>query len=389
MLWNGDSHSIVNEDGFRIYAIPDQGTSIKFGYYAELMNKRIKTAVGWGNSPWCVTWRGDNGTNMWGSYRPRRTFYFIIDESKDNLDKYYLSTLQRTTQADTNTEYRLTSVLNDGDNAMTWQQIVNIYPKIDKYRDLFVFRDYSPDELKIKNIVGQITETSNSKYEFKRVERPLKKAFIDGFGVLKNPDSWAHMDTKLRNLYITTSTADDILEKFSTFDFIIEVKKVGNELTALNNRLRALGKDGISYIIDNIMSKEFKVRRTSVMEGKKHLKIYESKNNGKCGIYNTRKLEWVNFNGVEYLPQFTMAEADSFADENKNVYLLEIYKDGGRKFYYGYERTSPKGRGYIMSEESFNQLIADGKINLDRSKGPKIGKVEPVDADIEEMKKGY
>lgn len=47
-------------------------------------------------SPWCVTFRPDMGrTNLWGSYRNERTFYFIIDESKDITDRYYISTTKR------------------------------------------------------------------------------------------------------------------------------------------------------------------------------------------------------------------------------------------------------------------------------------------------------
>jgi len=68
-LWGGEENLIINEDGFRVYSIPDQKTSIKYGYYVETINRSQPSS----NSPWCVTWRQDQGrTNMWGSYRNQR-----------------------------------------------------------------------------------------------------------------------------------------------------------------------------------------------------------------------------------------------------------------------------------------------------------------------------
>ena len=393
-LWNGSDYSIINEDGFRVYAIPNQSTSVKFGYYAELVNKKMRTGNPGGNVIWCVTWRPDmdNRTNMWGTYRDERTFYFVIDESKDiNTDRYYMSALQKTTQNDTNSGFRLTSLLNDGDNPVTWESLVRIYPKLQPYKDLFVIKPYSRDELKEKNVVGQITESVNSRYEFKRVERSLKKAYINNHGILKKPDSWAHMDTGLRNLYILSSTAGDILEKFSSFEFLSEVKKVGNEFNLLNNRLKNLGFDGVSYIVDNIISKEFKIRRSSI--DKPHLKIYQSKVNGKCGLYDTRKLDWVNFGGVTFTPDFSFnTGVDSFIDDDGNLFILEKYSNGGNSFNCVVPTDKKfKGRGYLLSQQKFEELQNDlnKKINLDLSKGPKIGNVNPeTDTDLEEIKKG-
>jgi hypothetical protein len=391
-LWEGQAFSIINIDGFRVYSIPDQATSIKFGYYGELINKKIRTAQGGGNTPWCVTRRPDMriGENLWGSYRNDRTFYYVIDENKGENDKYYLGALQKTTQQEAASGYILTSVKNDGDTPMTWNDIVRIYPKIEPYKDLIVLKPYSTEELQEKNILGQITESLNSPYEFKRVERSLKKAYINNNGILKKPESWAHMDTGLRNLYIGTTNVNNVFEKFNSFEFIYEIRKVGNEYNALNNRMKTLGFDGISNIIDRLISTEFRTRRTSL--NKPYLKIYQSKMNGKCGLYDTKKIDWVNYNGTSFLPEFTLDKSvDSFIDENGELFILEKYKNGGQSFICIVPNDPKyKGKGYFMSQQKFEELQNDieNKINLDISKGPKMGNVNPeTDTDIDENKK--
>lgn len=305
-MWFSPESAIVNEDGFRVYDIKDQKMSVRYGYYVEQINKNIPGS----NFPWCVTWRQDqNRTNMWGNYRSQgRSFYFVIDESKPTSDRYYLSALQR----DTNTRdgYVLTSVKNDGDQPMPWDSIVAIYPKLSNYKDLISVKQYSTDELQEKNIVGQINENPGSPYEFRRLERQLKRAYINNQGTLKRPESWQSMDEKLRELYISVTTQGSIVDRFSNYEFVNEVKKVGSDFTLLDNKVKALGKQsGVGYILDHLMQREFKVARTSL--DNKNIRMYESKQTNKFGLYNSKKLSWVEKNGITYDPLYSEVDVSA------------------------------------------------------------------------------
>jgi hypothetical protein len=131
------------------------------------------------------------------------------------------------------------------------------------------------------------------------------------------------------------------------------------------------------------------VRRTSI--DKPHLKIYQSKNNGKCGLYDTKKIDWVKFNNVMFLPEFSIDKGvDSFVDDDGNLFILEKYSNNGQFFICAVPTdTKFRGKGYLISQQNFDKLIEDNKINLGKNKGPKIGNINPeTDTDIDEMKKG-
>lgn len=354
-MWFSPESAIVNEDGFRVYDIKDQKMSVRYGYYVEQINKNIPGS----NFPWCVTWRQDqNRTNMWGNYRSQgRSFYFVIDESKPTSDRYYLSALQR----DTNTRdgYVLTSVKNDGDQPMPWDSIVAIYPKLSNYKDLISVKQYSTDELQEKNIVGQINENPGSPYEFRRLERQLKRAYINNQGTLKRPESWQSMDEKLRELYISVTTQGSIVDRFSNYEFVNEVKKVGSDFTLLDNKVKALGKQsGVGYILDHLMQREFKVARTSL--DNKNIRMYESKQTNKFGLYNSKKLSWVEKNGITYDPLYSEVDVSAYFDEEGNAYIVETFSKSNEinneSFFCIFPQDGSSTSGHFLSFSAWNKL---------------------------------
>jgi hypothetical protein len=376
-LWFGSDYNIINSDGFRVYAIPDQKTSVKFGYYVEVIHKSFGR-----NQPWCVTWRPDqqNRTNMWGNYRNERTFYFVIDESKGPEDKYYLGALQRDNS--TTSGYRITSVLNDGDTIMNWDEVLRIYPKLAQYKDLISVKPFTQEELEEKNIVGRVTETTGSEFEFKRMPREIKRAYINNNGVLKKSDSWKSMDEKLRNLYVLTTIRDNLKDKFSNFEFVNEVKKIGSEWTLLDNKLKQLGySDGVAYLMTSLLKNEFRLRRTSL--DNPQIKIMESKVNGLVGVYHAKIGDWLKHEGIKYEPLFREIDSDVyFANEDDTSYFVETYKKESEdiKFYAVYPTETQTGECHIISSKKWEEL---SKI-LDTEKR----KISPdTDVDIKEIRR--
>lgn len=389
-LWESDD-AVVNVDGFRVYRILNQAMSVRFGYYLEAIrepiSKHFLTA-----DRWCVTWRGtrepgDGGTNMWSSYRTQgKTFYFVIDESRDPGDRYYMGALQRYVRGIDG--YVLTSLKNDGDNSFNWEEVCRIYPKLAPFKDKITPIPYSQDETEEKNIVGQINEMENNQYEFKRVDRQFKRAYINNQGIIKKAESWAAMDTKLRALYIVTTTDQQIRNKFSNFELINEIRKVGNEFTLLDNRLKQLGhKDGVGFILTNLIKHEFRLTRESLSNPQ--IKIYESRVTGLFGIYSDKLASWVKLDGKVYEPMFKQTESDVFFDEEEMGYYVEKYENrqGGLTFYSIFPSDTERGDCYILSQNKWEELKP--RLYVDRESVPRLQDFnKDTDVDIKEIKKG-
>jgi hemin uptake protein HemP len=394
-LWFGSNNIILDKDGLRVYDIADQQMSIRYGYYYHTV---FKNAIGRPDasdreiSPWCVTWRPDMGkSNMWGNYRSQgRSFYFVIDENKSVDDQYYMSALQRDPSASTG--FILTSMMNNGDNRVSWEDITRIYPQLNGEKDIIKPKPYSQDELSLKDIVGQITERPGNRYEFKRMERELKQAYIQNGGALQKADSWKSMDSSLRNLYILYPNLNEytVKERYNNFDFMNEIRKVGNEFNLLDRTLKQKGiKDGAAYILDYLMSNEFKVARISA--DNKNIRIYESKINGKSGLYNISKNSWVESNGVTYEPMYVHIDTDMYNDSEGETYVVEVYSKSGTptddSFYslYLFGDSNPEFDSHFLSSRKWKELVKD--LSPEDGSEPKTD--TPKDyADIKE-KRGY
>jgi hypothetical protein len=391
-LWGGDEYKIIDEGDFRVYLIPDQRVSMNFGYYEQVIAK-IQ-----GNSPqWCVTGRdsSDSRSNLWGSYRNRRTFYFVIDDSKDESNKYYLGALQKT-EGDSPTGFRLTNVRNEGDSPLTWEEIVTIYPKLTEHKELIKTVNYDEEsELENKDVVNRINENEGDKLEFRRMSRSYKKAFIERGSTISKARSWESMDRGLRNLYILITTDRNALDRFQTFELMSEIKKVGNEFNLLNNRLKQVGLDGVSTIFAKLMTNEFEVARTSI--DNRAIKMYVSNKTGKFGLYNNQIASWVNSNGITFEPHYSEDDTSVYMDDEENTYVVETYTTGGNpdntSFYCVYPiiETNEFASGHFIDAQMFEQLKTKlhSKDKFKDKDFVRISDFNPeTDVNIKEMKKG-
>jgi hypothetical protein len=388
-LWEGQENLLFNEGGLRVYIIPNQITSMAYGYYYHTIYKK---ALGYNLdksdreiSPWCVTWRPDMGkSNQWGHYRNERTFYFIIDENKDITDRYYMGALQKDNSV--SSRFRLTSLKNDGDNAMTWNEIVRIYPQLQGQESLFVSKKFSQEELSLKNKTGSINEINGHENEFRRQPRQIKVQYIQQGGVLSKPTSWSSMDEQLRGLYITQPglNSNTLMERFGNMNFVREIKKVGNQWTLLNNAIKRFNNGGTSYLVDKLFETEFNNIRVS--SDNPNISIYQSKRDGKVGIFDTKKLDWLVMDGKTYDNKYEdlikQGNGDIYFDETTGeVFIVEPFCAGVRNnsesddcFYVVYPQDNPKD-GHILSNRKFmelqNQLTPEDEMAQNRSSQPK------------------
>jgi len=383
-LWLSERDVIVSDEGFKVHFVSDARESIKYGFYQQEMGEKH------GGLQWCVTGRNtsDSRSNLWGTYRPKRTFWFVVDESKNpkdnpnkDVNKYYLCALQyceRDNHPPNYTGFKMTSMINDGDNPKTWEEVIRIYPQLVEHRDKFEYIKYDEAENFDRNVANRLTESVGSPYEFAPARREFKKAYLDGGGVISTEKSWRSMDTNLRNVYIISTNARDAIDKFSSYELMSAIKKTGNEFRLLDSTLKSLGSRldqqgrvsnqslgdlGVGFIYQHLMENEFITARTSL--DNPMIRLYKSKKNKKkFGLYHLGKLNWMIHDGIVFEPDYTEASTILYVDDNGKSYLVETYVFGEngpvdeRSLYcvYPIEEENEMAGGHFIGAKQWAQI---------------------------------
>jgi hypothetical protein len=390
-LWSSDRDVVVDEGGFKVHFVSDARESIKYGYYQQKLAEKLRGANGTLGQQWCVTGRhtSDSRGNLWGTYRPTRTFWFVVDESKNPKDnenwevfRYYLSALQycvNSTDSRGNRYdgFKLTSLLNDGDNLKTWEQVVEIYPQLAEHREEFeTFVKYDEGELLNRDTISRITETPG-RNEFAAARREIKKAYIERGGTIKTERSWLSMDTKLREIYITTTTSRDVIDKFQSYELMTTIKMIGSEFNLLNKHIKSLGSRldengrivnqnmsdlGVGVIYQHLMREEFIVARSSI--DNPVIQLLNSKVNKKSfGLYHFGKNNWVIHDGITFEPPYNENNTLLYVDDQGKDYLVESYvKNNGdidnTTLYcvYPVNDENELGKGHFIGAKKWDEL---------------------------------
>lgn len=361
-LWYGSKYLIFNEDGFRVYSIPNQQVSINFGYYLNTMHKDPYNIPG---GQWCTTWYNSN--NYYAGKRPNRYFYFVIDESKHpdlvketSVNKYYMSALQAMKPSSNESKFRLTDITNPGEPPVTEEELVKIYPKLKGHLDKFVFVPFDESELSIDNKLATVTETAGARNEFVRVDRDTKRQFIAAGYPLRLAISWQSMDENLRKLYINTNDERNFFDKFGSYELLNQISKSGAEVTTLERRIQQLFPgETIGMLYKKVMGNEFIPERTSLKN--KDVVLFKSKSTKKFGLYNAKRASWINANGVKYDALYVESSVDAYFDDQGNSYLVETYsKDIGvedkTSFYCIFPADNGGVDGYFLSNTKWEEL---------------------------------
>lgn len=383
-MWFDESNAFLVEGDVIVHNPKNEAESVSLGYFAEMVNTEQKSAGRSGNSIWCTTWRPDqHRTNMWGNYRDRRTFYYVLDKSRDlKSDKYALSSLQRVSPSDSTTGFRLTSLLNDGDNTMSWDEIIGIYPSLAEHRDKFKMLEFSPSELRTKSIINQINERPG-RYNFSVQTREIKREYINNGMYLSKVESWLSLPDDLRRLYIQVTEYGQIMDRFGNYEFVQEIAKVGNMKSLLTNRLKSIGyTNGWSDLMAALL-KEFLTVRVNISNP--DIRIVQSKQGGSIGIMDFSTGEWYSKNGITYEPLYREIDVDALFDSEGNSYYVEVFGINGTKdektFYCAYDTDHPEVKGYFFSNQAWENLKT--KHNLTNGDVNQSDDIDPDEIDID------
>jgi hypothetical protein len=410
-LWSSDKNAVINENGFRLYGVPDQATAIKYGYYEGEMAKKIHRLFPqeYGFNQWCVT-RYRINSNLWSNYRSRRyTFYFAIDDNRNfdiqpqegeeveapkfNHAKYYLSAIIVLDASASN--FKIADLQNNNEYDISWEKLIQIFPALDGKRELFKWKEYNEDEELVNpsDIRNKINEDRNSPWWFARMTKANKASYIQNQGTLREPDSWLSMDEDLRKLYIDTSTRNNVLDKFKSRAFLRTILSIPANKKSLERRLGILGfENGLNVIFDNIVRNDFSAYRTSI--DNPNLVIYESTSDGKYAIYNTLTLNPLVKDGVDYDAFYNLIKTLAYADKNGKLYYIEVFSKTNQvddeSFYSVMIPSVDPTKCHILTAKQWENV--DGKILQkadDTIQDDDFqGEFTPDSADIKENKKG-
>ena len=307
-LWMGNKHMVYDDGkGFRIYRPTNQKESIAFGYW----QKHLKDGSGRYGAKWCITWNRNegDGNNRWEPYRSQgRTYYFVIDENRDQTDPYFISVVQPT-ESNGQYPFMITRLNNDGDRNIKLVDndydtcLTCIYPQFQDPEVLEVLESvpYDPEkELNIKSEESdRVNEREGHRYEFRRVSRPLKLRFIQTGGVLSKLHSFQVMDEGLIVAYFESVNQDNVLDKFQSHEVFKFLTSKSSIRKLLQQRLSTIAEQnnidprrfGLGMIYTKLIESTFKTVFLSKQDS--DIKIMESKENELIGILDSARGQWV------------------------------------------------------------------------------------------------
>lgn len=191
-------------------------------FYADSPRACIKYK---GSMPysWCVA-RSDS-SNMFYTYRFKPyepAFYFVKDIKATETElaaiakkggvsggfenKYHFFVIQvpkNLNPEDNETpQYIVTSANNDGDNQMSWNQIIEINPKLAGIKEVLKPKPFTPEE----RAQHERFKKGVSDNEFKKLSYEEKKAYLDIYPTIARPittNQFLMLPDDLKNLYVS------------------------------------------------------------------------------------------------------------------------------------------------------------------------------------------
>lgn len=370
-LWYGQNpHLVVDEGDLRVYLIPNETISALFGYYEDQMTYH-EAFSNMPHSPWCVA---RSSGSLWQSYRSKsdaRTFYYLIDETKNpdresnpEISQYYLSALQ--TAVESPTGFKITTIANSGyDRVIDVAEIVSLFPKMREHIDQIQKVEYDSEKELPKNadIVDRITERQGSQYYFPAMATRFKKVYIERGNLITDPVSWESMTSDLKQIYFDITESTNVLERFGKklFDKIRSNKQ---ELNTLTRRLKILGYSGIGYLLSQYIKDDYNVHRIGKIND--NLMIVKTKRERpeRFGLWNGIKGDWHELNGIIYEDIYTDLEVDFYVDlndDNEKIYIVEFYTKTGtpdnETIVAIYEQDDQTKKGYFMTYSDWNNMV--------------------------------
>ena len=218
--WTNPENQILNEGGVIVYKIESKNESIALGSIQRVLkSKRQQEGNSRGAAYWCTAVPlNDRGrSNLWSTYRPKRAFYYVWDQNRDESDPEYNTSVQtmEPNRRGGGTSYTYVDLYNDTTSNRTWADIVAKYPVFEGKDHLFPWFGTTPKEREDLTL-DAITMRPGDKYYFGTIPKSYQSAYVDSGRHVKKVKAFLTMDPKTRKLYVdkTTKEGNDLQTRF-------------------------------------------------------------------------------------------------------------------------------------------------------------------------------
>lgn len=402
-MWEDPNTAIINDNGVRVYYIKDQEMSERFGYYYESIFKQqyniIKSIPQFSDvkisAPWCQIWRGssyrgyeiydDNGKFMY-SHSPNKwedmredhnyTFYYLIDDKINPLEnivekgQFHMVAIA----IKRNKGIILSPMLNVGEIARYWDQLVNMYPELEKHANLFESVEFDPSETKIRKQQGEIkiSEVEGSPKEFARLTPDEQIEWITKEDKdIQKVKSWKAMAPGVRTAYMKTITPSNLTHKIGNYDLYKIIISTG-----FGNAINKQVENGVTKLALFYVGADFDV----AFLGKKvpTTIVYSNKKTKYKGIFDTLEGKWMVKDGVTYDDRFVNQEREgdlAFTDEGDYVTIYKFVATDNNDRFYVIHDGGKEHIGYIVSSKMY-ESFRDDYLNDTKKLDPKSNQVD-------------
>jgi hypothetical protein len=187
----------------------------------------IKLAHGRG---YCIGWLG--GSNLYYRYRliKNRTIYYVVDESLDFEDRYYVTVVLVDPYGRTAFADKTNSPPYHGDTDLPWSEISGFVPKLKNLENLFVSRPLSQDEIEMRDKYQGI------QYDLRYGQRlPNNQTPMEYFNSPKEVGLWMEINSPELFDEDYASLTTDLKKKYIALGFNLNAKQIASsEATVLN-----------------------------------------------------------------------------------------------------------------------------------------------------------
>ncbi len=381
-IWENSNHKIIDENGLIVIKVQSKPESIALGYLQHIINKELSKKGHYSNN-WCITHGANEGTNMYYDYRNRRSYYFVMDKTRDVKDIYYLSVLQPIKAGHREYPYVVTSRNNVGErHGLEWREVLEIWPALQGKENLIKYFDVTPkesDDIQINSInFREHSAEHPNPYDFAIQSRVIQLRYIDSnryinnkrcFDVLSIPDRKTYIGkAKLEGGdYKKRFRCDDPGDPLGIINLIHDspgTLDVYLDRVILKNRLGLPG--GLDSLKLAILGIELSPLYSTI---DKKYRLFENRSTKLIGLMDMSTLNLIK--PMSYIHTSTNMGIGS---EFKKPYFIYTYslRHGDDYFYFimpvealtGQKTSENYMSGYYYDKDDGNELFNSGKIKL-------------------------
>lgn len=379
-IWDTKFNRVVDEGGLRAFKICANDESIAFGRIQHILRNI------YGGNYWCITNTGpDEPTNMYSTYRSYSSYYFIMDKTKADDDRYFLSAINSIDMQSTSRSqgpYYLTPRPNGTEQGKSWNDIVKIYPQLRDKEHLFkYFGPTNKEKVDIK--IDRINFREGDPNFFGYQHRDIQKQYINAGRLINNKVAFSVLPydkndatSNFRKDYIARTTINDYRNRFKCddtadpFGILNMIQKETPQLYKYLDEFVLKGQlklsRGVAGIKSNIIGINYNSVYTDIKTGGQ---LFQEKHGTHYGVMDVINIIWIK--PMDYIQSKVHLLIKTGENGEQKVYLLQRYTSHNDYFYfllnqahYLNKNSNFYAKGMYFNKEEGDALMSSGEYRV-------------------------